>query len=69
MWHAYEAEVQFFFVDIIIDKYNDKLYIHVEEVADVCATPYLVFIVSLINDLTEGVQADAAQQWGQGISL
>lgn len=55
MWHAYKEGVQFFFVGIIIDKHNDKSYIHVEEVADVCSTPYLLFFLSFVNDLTEGV--------------
>lgn len=55
MWHAYKEGVQFFFVSIIIDKYNDKLYILLEEVADVCSTPYLLFFLSFVTDLTEDV--------------
>lgn len=55
MWHAYKEGVQFFFVGIIIDKYNDKLYILLEKVADVCSTPYLLFFLSFVTDLTEDV--------------
>ena len=43
--------------------------IHVEEVADDCPISEFVPIATIVNDLTEGVQAYAEQQGGQGISL
>ena len=43
--------------------------INVEEVADPCSISELVSMATLCDDLPEGVQANAEQQWGLSISL
>ena len=43
--------------------------IHVVEVDDGCSTWEPVSIAALCDDVAEGVQAYAEQEWGQSISL
>jgi len=47
-----------------------ELYVvHVEEVANICSTSKLVYIAALCDDLAEGGQTYAEQQWEQIICL